>query len=95
MVNARFLVIAHVVVNYTQVDVGEELASNISDFLMLSVELNGILKVTGVLLSHLHVINTNAIVCEGLSVNVTNGTTNLEELLVFSDGLLVFTEIVE
>jgi len=95
MVNARFLMIAHVVVNYTQVDVGEELASNISDFLMLSVELNGILKVTGVLLSHLHVINTNAIVSEGLSVNVTNGTTNLEELLVFSDGLLVFTEIVE
>lgn len=86
--------IAHLVVDYTEIDMGQKLTRNISNFLMLSVELNGILVVTRVLFSHFHVVDTNAIVCECFTMDVTNCATHLQELFVLGNSLLVLAQIV-
>lgn len=86
--------VTHLVVDYTEIDVGEEFTCNISNLLVFRVELDSVLVVIWVLLAHLHVINADAVVCERLSVHVTNGAANLQELLILSDGLFVLAKII-
>ena len=62
MINRRLLVVTSLVVNDTQVDMGEELASDVSDLLMSRVVIDGISIVCGVALAKLHVIYTDAVV---------------------------------
>lgn len=63
MVDRSFLMIANVVVDDTEVDVGEEFAGDISDFLVLVVELYGVLiEVDFVGFSKLHIVNSDAVV---------------------------------
>ena len=61
---------------------------------MLSVVLNSVFVVVGVLFTHFHVIDTNAVVGEGLTVHITDGAANLQELFILSDGLLVFAQVI-
>jgi hypothetical protein len=82
MIYTRFLVIAHGVVYYTEIDVGEELASYVCNFFMLLVVLNSFVKVFGVLFTHLHKVNTNAVIRKSFSMHVPDCSTNLEELFV-------------
>lgn len=48
MVNRRLLKVSDSVVDYTQVDVGKEFSSDISNFFMFSVEINSIFEKTRV-----------------------------------------------
>ena len=72
----------------------EELTRNISHLLMFSVILNRIFIALGIRLTHLHKVNTDAVVCERFTVYITNRSTNLQELFVFNNSLFVFAEIV-
>lgn len=78
--------VADAVVDDTEVDVGQEFASNIGNFLMLRVKLNGVIVALGVGLSHLHAVDTNTVVGESLSVDVSNSATHLQEFFVLLDS---------
>lgn len=96
MINGCLLVIANVVENDTKVDMCEELACNVCNLLVLVVELDGFAVEFGlVCLSELHVIDTNTVIREGLSMHITNCLANLEESLVLLNCLLVFSEVVK
>ena len=56
--------------------------------------IDGLIEAVGVLLSHLHVVHTDAVVSEGLSVHITDGAAHLQELFVLLHGLLVFAQVV-
>ena len=96
MIDGGFLVIAHVVVDDAEVDVGEELAGNVRDLLVLVVKLDGVLVEVGLVgLPELHVVHADAVVGEGLTVDVPDGLADLEELLVLLYSLLVLAQIVK
>ena len=61
---------------------------------MFHVVLDGIVVEGGIKLTQSHVVDTNAVVSKGLSVDVTNSSTNLEELLVLGDGFFEFSKVV-
>jgi hypothetical protein len=95
MIDGRLLMIAHVVEDDTEVDVGKELACNICDLLVLVMILNSIFVVLGVIsFTKLHVVNANAVVRKGLAMNVANGLADLKEAFVLLDSLLVFAKII-
>ena len=94
MVNGRLLKVSNRVVDDTEVDVGQELTSHISDFLVLHMILDCVIVVDIVQLSKLHIVNTDAIVSKGFSVHIADSAANLEELLVLSNGFLELTEVV-
>ena len=62
MVNGGFLKVANCVVDYTEVDMGEELSSDIGYLLMLCVIVDGVLHVVLLRLAHLHVVDTDTVV---------------------------------
>lgn len=63
MIDSCFLMIPNVIVNDTEIDVSQEFTCNISDLLMLVVELNSLLVEIGLIgLSKFHIINTNTVV---------------------------------
>lgn len=72
----------------------KELACDVRHFLMLGVELDGVLEVSGLRFTHLHIVDAYAVVSECFTVNVTDGLANLKELLVLVNGLLVFAQVV-
>lgn len=86
--------ITSLVVNDTQVDMGQEFTCNISNFLMSCVIVDSIMVVLRLSFAQLHVVNTNTVVRKGFSVNITNGLTDLKELLVRVDGELEFTKVI-
>jgi hypothetical protein len=95
MIDGGLLVITNVVIDNTEVDVGEELAGHISDLLVLVVELDSLLIEIGLVgLSQLHIVDTDAIVRQGLSMHIPDRLTYLEELLILIDGLLVLSKVV-
>jgi len=95
VVDRGLLVVAHHVVDYTEVDVGQELASHIRDFLVLHVVLDGIIEERGVHLSQLHVVDANAVVGKGLSMHITDRAADLQELLILRNSFLVLAQVVE
>ena len=87
--------VARLVINYTQVDVGEEFARDISHFLVPRVVVNGVPVVVGVSLTQLHVVHSDAIVGQCLTVHITDSLADLKEFFVGLHGLFEFAEVVE
>ena len=85
MVDGRFFMVARLIVNDTQIDVGEELSGNVSDLLVTCVIIYRIAVEGRICLTELHVINTDTIVGQGFSVNITDGFAYLKELFVGLD----------
>ena len=94
VVDRRLLMVACLVVDDAQVDVGEEFSSDICDFLMPRMVVNGVTIVLRFVLSQLHVVNSNAVVCQSLAVDIADGFAHLEELLVRLDGQLELPQVV-
>jgi len=94
MVNRRLLMVANGIENDTKVDMSEELSCNISNLLMLSMILNGVLEEFGIRFTHLHVVNTNTVVGKSLSVNITDGFADLQELLGLINSKLVLSKVI-
>lgn len=94
MIDRGFLEVTYLVINDTEINMGQELSCNVSNFLMLHVILNGVVKVNRVNLTQLHVVYADAVVGQGLSMDVTDRPTHLQELLVESNCLLELTEVV-
>lgn len=82
MIYTRFLVVTHGVVNYSEIYMGKELASYVCDLFVLLVVLNSFVEVFGVLFTHFHKVNTNAVIRKSFSMHVSNCSTNLKELFV-------------
>lgn len=91
VVDRGLLKVADLVIDDTEVDVGEELACHVRDFLMFHVVLNRLLVMSWIDLSQLHVINSNAIVGQSLSVDISDSAADLQELLVLLYGLFVLS----
>ena len=94
MVDRGLLVVTGGVIDDTEVDVGKELASNVSDLLMLGVEVNSILVVLWLSFSDFHIIDTDAVVGESFTMNITDGLANLEELLVLINRKFELSKII-
>jgi len=73
---------------------GQEFSSNVSDFLMLHVVLNGIVVVDTIQLTQFHEVYTDAIVSEGLPMDIADSPAHLQKLLVLRDGFFEFTKVV-
>ena len=87
--------VAYVVVDQTEIDVREELSSNISDLLVLAVILDSIFEVLRFTLTELHVVNSNAIVGQCFSMDIPNSLAHLEEPLVLLYGSFVLAKVVK
>ena len=94
MVNRALLEVADSIVYYTEVDVGKEFACDICDLFVLCVELNCVLVVFGLSLTHFHEVDSDAVVGKSLSVDVTDGFADLEELLVLLNSCQVLSKVV-
>ena len=82
------------IVDNTHIDVSQEFSSNVCNFLMLGVELDSLLVVLWFCLSHLHVINSTAIVSKSFSMDITNCLANLQELFILVNREFVFSKII-
>ena len=94
MVDGGLLVIARLVVDDTQVDMGEELACNISHFLVTCMIVNRVTVELRITLTQLHVVNTDAVISQSLTVHITDSLANLEELFVLFDSEFELSEII-
>lgn len=94
MVDARLFVVSHGIIYYAEVDVGKEFSCNVCHLLVFLVVLYCIVEVLRVLLTHLHKVHTDTVVRKGLAVDVAYRSTNLKELLVLVNCLLVLAEVV-
>jgi hypothetical protein len=95
VINTGLLVVTDLVVDDTKIDMCQELTSDICDFLVLHVILNGIIIVHGIYFTQLHVVHSYAIVSKCLTMNITDGSTHLQELLILRNGLLEFTKVIK
>ena len=73
---------------------GQELSGNVCNFLMFHMILNGVIEIDWINLSKFHIVYSYTVISEGLTMNVTDCTTHLEELLVKSNCFLEFTKVV-
>ena len=94
MIDGRLLVVARLVINDTEVDMGEELSGDISHLLVPRVVVNGVAIERWVALTQLHVIDTNAVVRKCFSMHITDSLAHLKELLVRLNGELELAEII-
>ena len=95
MIYSGLLVITNVIVDNTEVDMSQEFTGNISDFLMLVMELDSLLvEIWLISLSKFHIINTDAVIGKSLTMNITDCFTHLEELFILLNSLLVLSEVV-
>ena len=69
----------------------KELARNICNLLVLHVVSDGVSVVHWFDVSKFHVVHTNTIVCQCFSMNITDSSANLQELLILLDGILELT----
>ena len=95
VINGRLFKVSYLIINYTKIDMCKELSSNISNFLMLHVVLNGVIHVNRVNVAQFHVIDANTVVSQGLSMHVTNSSADLQEFLILRDRIFEFTEVIE
>lgn len=77
-----------------QVNRGQEFAIHISKLLMECMVLDCFLDQRGVFLGHQLVIDSDAVVSQGLSMAVIDALAHLQELLVVLDCLLILLDIV-
>jgi len=84
-----------VVVDNTEIDMCQEFTRNVSDFFVLCVEFDSIIVILGIVLPKFHVVDTDAIVGEGLSVHITDRFANLKEFFVLIYSELVLAEVVK
>jgi len=77
VINRRFFEVSYLIIYYTKINVREELARYICDFLMLHVVLDGIVHEDRVNIAQFHVVDANAIVRQCLSMHVTYRTAYL------------------
>ena len=61
---------------------GQEFARNICNFFVFLMVLNCVLVVGWFRRTKLHEVDTNAVIGKRLTMHVTDGSANLEELLV-------------
>lgn len=94
VVDRGLFVISEGVVDDTQIDVGEEFTSDISDFFVSGVVVDCVLVIGRVRLSKLHVVYSDAVVSERFSMNVADGLAYLEELLVLVDSRSELSKVV-
>jgi len=94
VVDRRFFVVTCLVVDDTQVDVSEELSSDIGNFLMSGVVVNGVAIEGRFSFTELHIVNTDAVIGESFTVNISDSFTDLEELLVRLDGQLELSKVI-
>jgi hypothetical protein len=87
--------VSYVIVNYSQVNMREELSSNVCDFLVLRVIFNGIFVAVRFTLAKLHVVNSDAIIGQGFSMNISDSLANLEESLILIDSRLILSKIIK
>jgi hypothetical protein len=69
----------------------EEFSSNISDFLMFHVIVDGFTVAIWIKFSEFHEINTDAVISKGFSMNITDSSAYLQEFLILIDCFLEFT----
>ena len=74
---------------------GEELTGYISDLFVFHVVLNCVIEINWIDFTELHVIDADAVVGQGLTMNITNRPANLQEFLILGNGLLEFTEVIK
>lgn len=82
------------IVDDTHIDVGQELASYISNLLVLSVEMDCFLIVLALCFSKLHVVNSNTVVGQCLSVDIADGLAHLKELFILVYCELIFAKVI-
>ena len=95
MIDGALLVVARLVVDDAQVDVGEELACHVGHLFVPRVVVNGVSVVVRLRLAQLHVVHADAVVCKRLTMHVANRLAHLEELLVGLDSLFEFAQVVK
>ena len=83
-----------VVVNYIQVNVGQEFARNICNLFVFLMLLYWVLVVGWFRGTKLHEVDANAVVGKRLTMYVTDGFANLDELLVLLNCCLVLAQVV-
>ena len=62
MVDRRLFKVSNTVVNYAQINVGQELARNISHFLVLHMEVDRLFVEGWLCLAQLHIVHSDAVV---------------------------------
>ena len=83
-----------VVVNYTQVNVSQEFARNICNLFVFLMVLYCVLVVEWLRGTKLHEVDANAVVDKRLTMKVTDGSVNLEELLILLNCCLGLAQVV-
>ncbi len=73
---------------------GQEFARNICNFFVFLMVLNCVLVVGWFRGTKLHEVDTNAVIGKRLTMHVTDGSANLEELLVLLNCCLVLSQVV-
>lgn len=62
---------------------------------MLHMVLNSVVIVNWLNITEFHEIDTNAVICESLSMDITDCSAYLQELLILGDSLFELAEVVE
>lgn len=88
--------VVETVVDQPQVNMRQELSSNIRNLLMFVMVFNGILVVSWVLFGvpELHVVHADAVIGQCFTVYIPNGLANLQEPFVLIDGHLELAKVV-
>lgn len=61
---------------------------------MLHMVLNSVVIVNWVNITEFHEIDTNAVICKSLSMDITDRSAYLQEFLILGDGLFELAEVV-
>ena len=89
MVDARLFVVPHRIIYYAQVDVGKEFSGNVCHLFVFLVVFYCLVEVLWILFTHFHEVYTDTVVRKGFAMDVANRPTNLKELLILLNSLLV------
>lgn len=82
------------IVDDTEIDVGQEFASNVGNLLVSRVVVDSIPVKLRFRLTQLHVVNSDAVVGERFTMNVADSFANLEELFVLVHCLFELAQVV-
>ena len=65
---------------------GQELTGNVCYFFVLHMILDGVIEEVWICFTKFHIVDTDAVVGESFTVDVSNSPTNLQKLLIGSYG---------
>lgn len=94
MVNWWFLVVSNLVVDNSQIDMCKEFPSHICNFFMFHVISNCIVIIYWFNVSFFHVVYSNTVVSQCLSMHISDSSADLKELLVLLDCIFELAKIV-